>query len=591
MTYSDLIFAKETPGQKKNAQFSWKIMIIDDEADVHEITRTVLKDFSYEKGNLTILSAFSRAQAKLMIEEHPDTALIIGDVVMETDHAGLDLIHHIRKNLKNDLIQIAIRTGQPGQAPEADIIIQYLINSYHSKTEMTAQKLISLVTTSLRTYKLGMNLQKELAKRTQTENKLKELNLELENRVKKRTALLEESNKKIQFLADRADRANQNKSDFLANMSHEIRTPMNGIMGMARILLEEELSHDQREYARIILSSADSLLIIINDILDISKIEASELLLMKKDFSPALSLKGIKTLLKVRAEEKGLALTTELAVDVPEIIHGDEGRIRQILINLAGNGIKFTQKGSVNISGRIQTREGKRPVMIYEVADTGPGISQEFQKIMFDKFLQASSPLGRIREGTGLGLTICKKLAALMNGRIEVESQPGKGSLFRVFLEVDHSSNMKVYPDQGIPKYPLPQEPNLNQGRKSALILLAEDNPVNQKIALILFKKWGFKADVANNGIEALSMLQEKQYSLILMDINMPKLDGFETVKRIRSTKSNAWFKKDIPIIAMTAHAMKEDRHRCLDAGMDRYLSKPVEPARLLETIMDLLPA
>ncbi|MBI9088113.1 MAG: response regulator [Desulfobacterium sp.] len=588
MGNSDLVFAKEdVNGSAQDLSADpWKIMIIDDEPDVHDITTTVLSDFTFDNRGIAFLNAYSSSQAVDLLEKNPDTALLMVDVVMETESAGLDLVHHVRETMENNLVQIAIRTGQPGQAPESDVVSRYQIDTYNAKTEMTAQKLISLVTIALRTYRLSNALDLELAKRRTAESQLQRLNQDLEKRVEERTLALEESNRRIRIMAQKAEQANLAKSEFLANMSHEIRTPMNGIMGMAAILLQEDITPLQKEYTEVISSSADALLAIINDILDVSKIEAGEMRLEMRRFSPSQTLKSIKALLKIKADEKGLNLTTQISKDVPAYLVGDEGRIRQILINLAGNAVKFTTQGSVSIKAAIRERRKSTTVMSYEIKDTGPGIPEEFQENLFDKFSQADTSTTRKFGGTGLGLAISKHLADMMNGKIEVESQPGKGSLFRVFLELDNVDKKAGGLEKPMDLNRVWERPAVPP--EKVRILLAEDNPVNQKIALIMLKQHGFSATVANNGIQVLERLKKEPYDLILMDVQMPELDGIETAKIIRNPASTVVC-KTIPIIAMTAHAMKDDQLRCLAAGMNAYLPKPINQKKLISMIKNVL--
>ncbi len=588
MGNSDLVFAEEdVNGSAQDLSLDpWKIMIIDDEPDVHDITTTVLGDFTFDNRGIAFLNAYSSSQAVDLLEKNPDTALLLVDVVMETESAGLDLVHHVRETMENNLVQIAIRTGQPGQAPESDVVSRYQIDTYNAKTDMTAQKLISLVTIALRTYRLSNSLELELAKRRTAEIQLQQLNQELEKRVEERTLALEESNRRIRIMAQKAEQANLAKSEFLANMSHEIRTPMNGIMGMASILLQEDLTPLQKEYTEVISSSADALLAIINDILDFSKIEAGEMQLEKRRFSPSQTLKSIKSLLKVKADEKGLSLTTRISEDVPGHLVGDEGRIRQILINLAGNAVKFTTRGSVRIDAYIRERRKTTTVLAYEVKDTGPGIPEEFQENLFEKFSQADTSITRTFGGTGLGLAISKHLAEMMNGKVEVESQPGIGSLFRVFLELDNADEKADVLEKPTALNRAWERPAVTP--EKVRILLAEDNPVNQKIALIMLKQHGFSATVANNGIQVLERLKKEPYDLILMDVQMPGLDGIETAKIIRDPDSKVVC-KTIPIIAMTAHAMKDDQIRCLAAGMNAYLAKPIDQKKLVSMIKNVL--
>jgi len=581
MGKSDIIFAEEDLAvRSKDLSLNpWKIMIIDDDPFVHDITTRVLENFIFDNRGLVFLNAYSSRQALELLGKNQDTALLLVDVVMETDNAGLDLVHHVRTIMNNHLIQIAIRTGQPGQAPESQVVSHYQVDTYNSKTEMTAQKLISLVTISLRTYRLSKSLDRELEKRKKAEINLQLLNLELEKRVEKRTQELEESNKKLISMAQKAQKATQAKSEFLANMSHEIRTPMNAIVGMAAMLLDEHLSPTQQQYTEIISSSAEALLSIINDILDFSKIEAGELKLENQPFSPAQTLESIKALMKVKTDKKGLILTTHIRNDIPQLLMGDEGKIRQILINLTDNAIKFTKKGQVTITLSMENCSKTTTVIIYAIRDTGPGIPEEFMEKLFDKFSQADTSITRTYGGTGLGLAISKNLAEMMKGKIEVKSLPGKGSVFRVFLKLDRYTEK-------------PQEKKTELYKNSApsfdpekvRILLAEDNPVNQKVALLMLKKHGFSATVVNNGVQVLNKLKNDPYDLVLMDIQMPEMDGIEAARRIRDPASKTR-NRNIPIIAMTAHAMMEDQDRCLAAGMNFFLSKPISPEKLINMI------
>ncbi|MCC6587893.1 MAG: response regulator [Bryobacterales bacterium] len=366
----------------------------------------------------------------------------------------------------------------------------------------------------------------------------------------------------------RLERAMRAKSDFLANMSHEIRTPMNGMTASVSLLLDSAVNEEQREHLETIQSCNDTLLRLVSDILDLSKIEAGKLVLECAPFAVDQLVSEVARLMAPMATQKGLELRKETA-GLPAAVDGDAQRLKQVLLNLLSNAVKFTRQGSVTVGvTAVEMREGLARLR-FRVEDTGIGIAPNARKAIFDPFTQADSSTTRRYGGTGLGLTICRELVGAMGGELELTSEEGQGSRFEFVLPLPVSKQVLTVPSAVEAKIP--------RAHAAGRILLVEDNLVNQKVTLRLLRKMGHQVDLAENGIEAVVAAARSTYDLILMDCQMPEMDGYEAATAIRREEKG----RTVPIVAMTANAMTEDRQRCLDAGMTDYLTKPISAERL----------
>jgi two-component system, sensor histidine kinase len=429
------------------------------------------------------------------------------------------------------------------------------------------------------------------------EQKITELNaafLELQQQkdlIKNQADELVKKVKELKKAKQTAEEATQAKSEFLANMSHEIRTPMNGVLGTLNLLLDANLNSEQLEYAKMMQLSANSLLTIINDILDISKIEAGKLILEQVSFDLHQIIKNMMIMFTARASEKGLKMNCQIADDIVPTLIGDPGRLGQVLNNLLSNAVKFTAEGQIMLQVNLDENWKNEVSIRFQVEDTGIGIPHGKITYLFDIFTQADSTTTREFGGTGLGLSISKQLVEMMGGQIGVDSVIGDGSKF--WFTTRFKKQVVAAETMSLPKVKnhnssvsITKEKLIHQKlcsenyKRNFRLLLVEDNIVNQKVALKMLEKIGYQTEIADNGQIAIDVLETTHYDLVLMDVQMPEMDGYKATSIIRD-KNSAVLNHDIPIIAMTAHTMKGDREKCLDAGMDDYIAKPIQREKL----------
>ena len=569
---SDKIIASET-GQE------WKVMVVDDEEDVHSVTRMALKGFSYKNRDIHFLHTYSAKESKKILKEHPDIALIFLDVVMESNDAGLELVRYIRNDLNNKLTQIILRTGYPGQAPEREVITEYEINDYKTKTELTTFKLFTVTLAGLRAYNTVRNLEY--------------LRLTLEDKVKQRTAELEKKNLQIMEM-------DEMKTRFFANISHEFRSPLTLILGtVEEMLMGDSLEGKQRDYLEMLYRNAYRILGLVNQLLDLSKIDAGKLKINLIEFDILKVLRRIARSYAPLAERKKI----RYQVNIPEgkeTCYFDADKLEKILGNLLANALKFTpEKGEVNLGIKLVRNKKNNALNLLEmeVSDTGPGIPSHLLTRIFDRFYQFENPSGNTNEGTGIGLSLVKELIELQHGDIHVKSEQKKGSRFIVqfppgkdhldayeynITEADNSLENALLLQCSLPENKTRVESS--QDPEKPLVLIVEDNTDILQHMSERFEQ-EYNINTATDGVKGWEKALAFIPDMIITDLMMPGMDGKELCRNIKKETVTS----HIPVIMLTAKAGTEDRIEGLETGADDYITKPFNIKELLVRTQNLI--
>lgn len=517
--------------------------------------------------------AYQGDEAIEMVEQAQESAypysLIFMDVRMPPGMDGIQTIQQIWSNYP--YVEMVICTAYSDYS--WDEIIDSLGNSdkllfMKKPFDATALKQAALTLTT------KWQLQQEAIQYTEN----------LEKEVEQRTQQLNELVKDFKKMKEKAEEASAAKSEFLANVSHEIRTPMNGVIGMNDMLLESDLTPEQRELSEMVKNSAESLLQVINDILDLTKIESGKMEIEQIPINLRQITRNVAQILTISAKDKPVEVGYTIDDEVPDQLLGDPTRVRQILLNYGSNAVKFTEEGRIDLSVHIKDEQDDSFVVQLAVEDTGIGISEEKQSKLFGAFSQADSSTTRKYGGTGLGLAICKQLAKMMHGKVGVRSERGVGSKFWALITLSMMTEDFFETDQSGNSQNNSKERDTSMEKLN--VLVAEDNKINQMVTQKMLEREGMEVTIAENGMEAVKCFEKQDFDIIMMDIHMPEMDGYEATSAIRKLEEVSG--NHIPIIALTASAMEGDKEACLEAGMDGYISKPIKKDQLIETLLEI---